>query len=45
MIFQLAEAYYKVPNLYNNMLEHVVIAGSDPSAPTLRQGDRFSAHL
>src|SRR5580704_14873756 len=27
MIFQLAEAYYKVPNLYNNMLEHVVIAG------------------
>jgi molybdate/tungstate transport system substrate-binding protein len=25
MIFQLAEAYYKVPNLYNNLLEHVVI--------------------
>jgi len=24
MIFQLAEAYYKVPNLYNNMLEHLV---------------------
>src|SRR5580704_4882420 len=27
MIFQLAEEYYKVPNLYNNLLEHVVIAG------------------
>jgi molybdate/tungstate transport system substrate-binding protein len=27
MIFQLAEAYYKVPNLYNNLLEHVVIPG------------------
>jgi molybdate/tungstate transport system substrate-binding protein len=41
MIFQLAEAYYKVPNLYNNMLEHVVIAGSDPSAPTLGKGIDF----
>lgn len=41
MIFQLAEAYYKVPNLYNNMLEHVVIAGSDPSAPTLGKGFEF----
>jgi molybdate/tungstate transport system substrate-binding protein len=29
MIFQLAEAYYKVPNLYNNMLEHVVSTGGD----------------
>jgi molybdate/tungstate transport system substrate-binding protein len=41
MIFQLAEAYYKVPNLYNNLLEHVVIAGSDPSAPTLGKGIDF----
>jgi molybdate/tungstate transport system substrate-binding protein len=41
MIFQLAEAYYKVPNLYNNMLEHVVIAGSDPAAPTLGKGLDF----
>jgi molybdate/tungstate transport system substrate-binding protein len=41
MIFQLAEAYYKVPNLYNNMLEHVVIAGSDPAAPTLGKGIDF----
>ena len=32
MIFQLAEAYYKVPNLYNNMLEHVVTPG-----PRLRE--------
>src|SRR6202789_3051349 len=27
MIFQLAEAYYKVPNLYNNLLEHLVTPG------------------
>jgi molybdate/tungstate transport system substrate-binding protein len=27
MIFQLAEAYYKVPNLYNNMHEHLVSSG------------------
>ena len=27
MIFQLAEAYYKVPNLYNNLLEHLVSSG------------------
>jgi molybdate/tungstate transport system substrate-binding protein len=27
MIFQLAEAHYKVPNLYNNMLEHLVSTG------------------
>jgi molybdate/tungstate transport system substrate-binding protein len=41
MIFQLAEAYYKVPNLYNNLIEHVVIAGSDPGAPTLGKGFDF----
>jgi molybdate/tungstate transport system substrate-binding protein len=41
MIFQLAEAYYKVPNLYNNLLEHVVIAGSDPGAPSLGKGFEF----
>jgi len=41
MIFQLAEAYYKVPNLYNNLLEHVVIAGSDPAAPSLGKGFEF----
>jgi molybdate/tungstate transport system substrate-binding protein len=27
MIFQLAEEFYKVPNLYNNMLEHLVSSG------------------
>ena len=41
MIFQLAEAYYKIPNLYNNLLEHVVIAGSDPAAPALGKGFDF----
>jgi molybdate/tungstate transport system substrate-binding protein len=29
MIFQLAEEFYKVPNLYNNMLEHAVTPGPD----------------
>ena len=27
MIFQLAELFYKVPNLYNNLLEHLVVPG------------------
>jgi molybdate/tungstate transport system substrate-binding protein len=39
MIFQLAEAYYKVPNLYNNLLGHVVILGADPTGTAL--GPRF----
>jgi len=29
MIFQLAEEFYKVPNLYNNLLEHLVVPSSD----------------
>src|SRR5262249_52296343 len=29
MIFQLAAAHYKAPNLYNNLLEHVVIPPAD----------------
>jgi ABC-type molybdate transport system substrate-binding protein len=43
MIFQLAEAYYHVPNLYNDLLEHVVIAGPVPSGSAL--GDRFDFQL
>jgi molybdate/tungstate transport system substrate-binding protein len=39
MIFQLAEAFYKVPNLYNNMLEHLVIPGSDSGATLGKQLD------
>jgi len=35
MIFQLAEAFYKVPNLYNNLLQHEVITGSDPTGTAL----------
>src|ERR1700733_9999905 len=35
MIFQLAEAFYKIPNLYNNMLGHVVIPGPIASELTL----------
>jgi len=43
MIFQLAEAYYKVPNLYNNLLGHVVILGADPTGTAL--GTRFDFQL
>lgn len=32
MIFQLAESYYRVPNLYNDMLEHQMIPGADSGA-------------
>jgi molybdate/tungstate transport system substrate-binding protein len=39
MIFQLAEAYYKMPNLYNNLLEHVVILGQDSGATIGKQFD------
>ena len=35
MIFQLAEAYYKVPNLYNNMLGQVVTSGPIAAEITL----------
>jgi molybdate/tungstate transport system substrate-binding protein len=35
MIFQLAEEFYKVPNLYNNLLGHVVISGPIASQITL----------
>ncbi len=35
MIFQLSEAYYKVPNLYNNLLGHAVITGADPTGTAL----------
>ena len=39
MIFQLAEAKYKVPNLYNNLLERVVIMGSNSGAALGKQFD------
>src|SRR6185312_10844169 len=41
MIFQLAEAFYKVPNLYNNLLERLVIPGQAAGAPTLGKGFDF----
>ena len=46
MIFQLAENYYKVPNLSNNLMEHIVIPGADrsvPPAPAL--GKKFDFQL
>jgi molybdate/tungstate transport system substrate-binding protein len=39
MIFQLAEEYYKVPNLYNNLLEHLVIPGQNSGATLGKQFD------
>lgn len=39
MIFQLAEQYYHVPNLYNNLLEHLVIMGQGSGATLGKQFD------
>jgi molybdate/tungstate transport system substrate-binding protein len=39
MIFQLAEEYYKAPNLYNNLLEHLVNPGQDSGAALGKQFD------
>jgi molybdate/tungstate transport system substrate-binding protein len=39
MIFQLAEEYYKVPNLYNNLLEHLIIPGQNSGATLGKQFD------
>lgn len=33
LIFQLAQEYYALPNLYNNLMEHLVIPGADHSVP------------
>jgi molybdate/tungstate transport system substrate-binding protein len=32
MIFQLAQEYYRVPNLYNNLLEHLIVPGQGSGA-------------
>ncbi len=39
MIFQLAEEHYKVPNLYNDLLEHLVIMGQNSGATLGKQFD------
>jgi molybdate/tungstate transport system substrate-binding protein len=39
MIFQLAEFFYHVPNLYNNLLEHLVIMGQESGAKLGKQFD------
>jgi molybdate/tungstate transport system substrate-binding protein len=39
MIFQLAEEFYKVPNLYNNLLERVVILGQNSGAKLGKEFD------
>lgn len=46
MIFQLAENYYKVPNLSNNLMEHIVIPGADRSMPPASAlGKKFDFQL
>jgi len=46
MIFQLAEDYYKVANLANNLMEHIVIPGADHSVPAVPAlGRRFDFQL
>jgi molybdate/tungstate transport system substrate-binding protein len=46
MIFQLAENYYKVANLSNNLMEHIVIPGADHSVPPVPAlGKRFDFQL
>ena len=42
MIFQLAQEYYKTPNLYNNLLQHLVIMGQNSGA---RLGKEFDFQL
>lgn len=37
MIFQLAADYYKVPNLYNDLLEHLITPGQNSGAAIGRQ--------
>ncbi len=39
MMFQLASEYYNVPNLYNNLLEHLVIMSPDSGAVLGKQFD------
>ena len=39
MIFQLAEKFYKVPNLYNNLLERLVIPGQNATGGLGKQFD------
>lgn len=39
MIFQLAEAFYKAPNLYNDLLERIVIPGPQAGATLGKQLD------
>jgi molybdate/tungstate transport system substrate-binding protein len=41
MMFQLAEQFYRVPNLYNNLLEHIVVPGPDSTSIALGKGFDF----
>lgn len=39
MIFQLAAEFYQVPNLYNNLLEHLIVPGANSGAVIGKQFD------
>jgi molybdate/tungstate transport system substrate-binding protein len=42
MIFELAQAHYKVPGLYNALLQHYQVNVADPSSPAPALGKDFS---
>jgi molybdate/tungstate transport system substrate-binding protein len=42
MIFELAQAHYKVPGLYNALLQHYQVNVADPSGPAPELGKDFS---
>lgn len=42
MIFELAQAHYQVPGLYNALLQHYQVNGADPSGPAPALGKDFN---
>lgn len=45
MIFELAQAHYSVPGLYNALLQHYQVTVADPSGPAPALGKDFSFQL
>jgi molybdate/tungstate transport system substrate-binding protein len=45
MIFELAQAYYKLPGLYNSLLRHYQVNPADPSLPAPALGKDFTFQL
>lgn len=45
LIFELAQAYYQVPSLYNDLLGHVTLLPADAAAPAPALGKDFSFQI